>query len=236
MDFKSLAFVLTLILASTVQTAYSNSDKTALNRMTVLQCFRIAPNIPTGHPGKTSNKVIAEISEKEKLLEGLSYNAVIPWVPRKRDAVHRFLIEKLNFKNPNTIPAFDKTQKLGKAEVRLKDLRFTQVNCRNMSQDKKYSVIGNARAIKEGTLDIKKLPTIKVWRDTEGRIWTLDHRRLAAMRLSGVIDKLEVEFVSEEVVRAQGFKFGTQNEGKSIFVHLDDPETKEKISIVLLND
>jgi hypothetical protein len=224
--------VLSLSLAGSVY-ARSAGD---VPRLTVLQCLKISPNISTGHSADLNSKIKVAISQKENQLRGLSYNAVIPWVPKKRDAVHRFFIEKLDFKNPLPLPAFDKTQKLGKTVMRLKDIRFSQVNCRNMSQDKKYTVVGNAQAIKEGKLDISMLPTIKVWRDTEGRVWTLDHRRLAAMRLSGVIDNVEVDFVSEHVVKAQGFKFGTHNDGKSIFVHLDNPETKEKLAIVLIND
>ncbi len=234
MNFINISVLLVLLLWGWAPlSARSPQDHP---RLTVLQCFKISPNISTGHSDKLSGKIRHEISRKEKELQGLSYNAIIPWAPRKRDAVHRFLIEKLDFKNPLSIPIYDKTQKLGRAEIALKDIRFSQVNCRNMSQDKKYTVVGNAHAIREGKLDVKKLPTIKVWRDTQGRVWTLDHRRLAAMRLSGVIDKVEVEFVTEELVKAQGFKFGTLNEGKSIFVHLDDPETNENLALVLLND
>jgi hypothetical protein len=233
---KSLYLSLFLILLLWVTGPAAARSLPEAPRLSVLQCFKLSPNISTGHSGHVNGRIRDEITRKQKELEGLSYNAIIPWVPRKRDAVHRFFIEKMNLKNPLSIPRYDKTQKLGRREMRLKDIRFSQVNCRNMSQDKKYTVIGNAHAIREGKLDIKKLPTIKVWQDTQGRVWTLDHRRLAAMRLSGVVDKVEVEFVDERFAKAQGFKFGTLNEGKSIFVHLDDPETKEKLAIVLLND
>lgn len=236
MNYMKLSLFLLLSFLVTTQPSFARTQFTSQPKLSVLQCFRIQGNIGTGHVGKQTKSVVSARLSKEKELEGLSYNAVIPWVPKKRDAVKRYFIEKHGLKNPLTLPAYDKTQKLGKETVRLKDLRFSQVNCRNMSQDKKYSVVGNAKAIKEGTLDIKKLPTIKVWRDTQGRIWTLDHRRLAAMRLSGVIDQVEVEFVSEAVVQAQKFKFGTHDEGRSIFVHLDEPEAKEKLAIVLLNE
>lgn len=227
-------FLLSLLLVTAP--LYGRSTQPAAPKLSVLQCFKIADNIATGHVGQQKQKLKLGIKDKEKELEGLSYSAVIPWTPKKRDAVKRFFIEKFDMKNPLTLPPYDKTQKLGRAELALKDIRFSQVNCRNMSQDKKFTVVGNAKAFRDGTLDPKKLPTIKVWRDTEGRVWTLDHRRLAAMRLSGVIDKVEVEFVSEAVVQAQKFKFGTHNEGKSIFIHLDEPEAKEKLAIVLLNE
>jgi hypothetical protein len=85
--------------------------------------------------------------------------------------------------------------------------------CANISQDKKYSVVKN-----------------------EGRVWTLDYRRLAAMRLSGVVDKIEVEFVSEALVLEQKLKFSTQNSGRSILVHLDEDDAVEDLSIVITNE
>jgi hypothetical protein len=231
-----LNFLFALLLIVSAGTLSARSTQAPAPKLSVLQCFQISDNIVTGHVGKQTDQLKHGIRAKEKELQGLSYSAVIPWTPKRRDALKRIFIEKLDLENPNTLPRYDRLQKLGKAQISLRDIRFSQINCRNMSQDKKYSVVSNAKAIKEGTLDIKKLPTIRVWRDVEGRIWTLDHRRLAAMRLSGVVEKIEVEYVSEELVKAQKFKFSTHNSGKSIFVHLDEPEAKEKLAIVLMND
>lgn len=233
---QSLKFYSVFILAVffVVTPVSAKSGKEVNPRITVKQCFNtVLPNLLTGNRVPLTKEWRTNQLAKEKELDGLNYAAVVPWVPRKRDAVHRFFIEKFNFKNPNPMPVYDTAQQLGKQTVRLRDIRYSQANCRNMSQDKKYSVVANARSIKEGKLDIKVLPTIRVWRDTQGRIWTLDHRRLAAMHLSGAIDKLEVEFVSEALVKEQVFKFGTRNEGKTIFVYQDDAD--EKMSVVLMH-
>lgn len=207
-------------------------------KLSILQCFDLAkPNMDLGHIGPKNDRVANAIALKEKELEGLSYSGLVAWEPKKRQAVKRFLIEKgdMNFL-ANPLPAYDKSQKLGRATMSVQDIRWSQSMCRNSSQDKKYSVINNARALKEGTLKVDVLPKIRVWRDVEGRVWTLDHRRLAAMRLSGVIDKIEVEFVSEALVLEQRFKFSTQNSGKSILVHLDDGDTADDLSIVITNE
>lgn len=207
-------------------------------KVTVRQCFDLVfPNLSLGHIGSKNERVARTIASQEKELEGLSYSSLVAWEPKKREAVKRFFIEKgkMDFLGW-PLPQYDKTQKLGKATMGIQDIRWSQSMCRNSSQDKKYSVINNAKAFKDGTLKVEQLPVIRVWRDTEGRVWTLDHRRLAAMRLSGVVDKLQVEFVSEALVKEQKFKFSTQNEGRSILVHIDDGETPDDLAIVLIND
>lgn len=209
-------------------------------KVSVKQCFDLVfPNLNLGHIGSKNEKVSRAIAQTEKELDGLSYSAIVAWEPKKRLAVKRFFIEKGKGKMDflgQALPKYDKNQKLGKATMSIQDIRWSQSMCRNSSQDKKYSVINNAKAFKEGTLTVEKLPTIRVWRDTEGRVWTLDHRRLAAMRLSGVVDKIQVEFVAETMVKEQAFKFSTQNEGRSILVHIDDGETPDDLSIVLINE
>ena len=209
-------------------------------KISVKQCFDLVfPNLNLGHIGSKTSRVSRAIAQTEKELDGLSYSSVVAWEPKKRLAVKRFFIEKGKGKMDflgQALPKYDQNQKLGKATMSIQDIRWSQSMCRNSSQDKKYSVINNAKAFKEGTLTVEKLPTIRVWRDTEGRVWTLDHRRLAAMRLSGVVDKIQVEFVAETMVKEQAFKFSTQNEGRSILVHIDDGETPDDLSIVLINE
>lgn len=221
-----------ILLSFTLEAKSSNS-------ISVRQCFDLVfPNMKIGHIGSKNERVSKAIAQKEKELEGLSYSGVVAWEPQKRQAVKRFFIEKGNGKMDflgQALPKYDRNQKLGKATMSLQDIRFSQSMCRNSSQDKKYSVINNAKAFKDGTLTVDKLPTIRVWRDTEGRVWTLDHRRLASMRLSGVVDEIQVEFVAESMVKEQAFKFSTQNEGRSILVHIDDGDTPDDLSIVLIN-
>lgn len=202
-----------------------------LKNLTLLQ------NLQTGHLASKPENFAAIIAKKNTELAGLDYDGIIPWHPKKRDAVKRFFIEKFGLNElGQELPVFDKTQKLGKADVDIMDIHWSQINARNMSQDGKYSVVGNAKAFKEGKLKVSDLPPIRVWRDATGKIWTLDHRRLAAMRLSGVIDQVPVEFVDEATVKAQQFKFGTLNGGKSLFVWMDGPGTEAELSIVISNE
>jgi hypothetical protein len=199
-----------------------------LRNLTLLQ------NLETGHLAARPEKYAAIIAKKNEELAGLAYDGLIPWHPRKRDAVKRFFIEKFGMNElGQELPAFDKTQQLGKADVDIMDIHWSQVNARNMSQDGKYSVVGNAKSFKEGKLKVSDLPPIRVWRDATGKIWTLDHRRLAAMRLSGVVEQVPVEFVDEATVKAQQFKFDTLNEGKSMFVWLDDAKKETDLSVVI---
>jgi hypothetical protein len=192
-------------------------------------------NIKSGHLASPI-KLAEELAAKEKQLTGLAYEGVIPWSPKKRDIGKRFLIEKFGMTFlAQKQPIFDVAQPLGKMEVSIDEIRWSQIHCRNMSQDGVHTVIQNAKDIKSGKLDISVLPVIKVWRDTEGRIWTLDHRRLAAIKLSGVIDKMTVEFVDATVVKQQQFKFGSLNEGRSLFIWIDDKDAAEDLAIVLVN-
>jgi len=48
-----------------------------------------------------------------------------------------------------------------------------------------YTVLGNATALKDGMLLVSNLPLISVWQDSAGKIWTLDHRILAAFKEAG---------------------------------------------------
>ncbi len=206
-------------------------------KMTLAQCFKLHKNLYTGNLPKKTPAVAKVMTEKQKELKGLNYVGVVPWKPQKRKMVERFFVEKLdaNFL-AQKLPTFDKGQKLGLSKLAVADIRWSQVACRNMSQDGKYSVVSNAHAIKNGTLDIKILPTIRVWRDDKGRVWTLDHRRLAAIKLSGVVKEIPVEFVSEEIVKAQKFKFGTLNDGKSIFIYQDEKGKKADLAVVLMDE
>lgn len=218
-----------ILLLATTSTFAVSADKSLIN------CYFTQLNMKTGHTLKMDSRLARSRELKREELEGLNFVGIVPWKPKKRDAVTRVITEKTgtNLFMRAWPPKYMKNQKLGEETVNVKDIFWSQAQARNTSQDKLYSVVGNARSIKEGTLDITKLPTIKVWRDETGKIWTLDHRRLAAVKLSGVIDKIKVEFVSEEIVKAQKFKFSTQNEGNSIMIYLDGKEDGGQLSVVV---
>lgn len=62
-----------------------------------------------------------------------------------------------------------------------------------------YTVLQNAEALKNGTLKPSDLPTMKVWKDESGKIWTLDHRRLGAYRLAEFND-VPVQWATPEEI------------------------------------
>lgn len=78
-----------------------------------------------------------------------------------------------------------------------------------------YTVLGNAEALKAGTLD-PNLLRMNVWKDASGKIWTLDHRRLAAFRLSG-LQEAPVQWATPN---GQMWKMTTTNGGTAIRLKL----------------
>jgi hypothetical protein len=231
---KFLGLFLVLLFIS-VQHVHAR-DAISVKKLSLVQCFRIHKNLETGNSQKITKSIEKLMLEKHKELEGLNYVGVVAWKPQKRKVVKRFFVEKFKVEAwAQPLPQFDKTQKLGETIVNVSDIKWSQVHGRNMSQDGKYSVVQNAHDLKSGKLSVTKLPTIKVWRDTDGRIWTLDHRRLAAIKLSGAFQTLKVEFVSEDIVKAQQFKFGTQNEGQSLFVYQDEKTKKTDLAVILMD-
>lgn len=214
------------------------AKSTTGNKLTLLQCFKLQTSLRYGHIEKRDTESKADINSTHEILKGLNYSGVVPWSPKKREVVRRLGIEKLELDGlaSKYIPQYDKTQKIGKAKVKVNDIRWSQMAANNVSQDGKYTIVGNAKAIKDGSLNITKLPTIRVWRDVEGRVWTLDHRRLAAIKLSGVIDEIEVEFVTEALVKEQKFKFSNRDEGRTIFLYMDEKDAKTDKAIVLTRE
>ncbi|EHH2451552.1 hypothetical protein J7X19_004456 [Vibrio vulnificus] len=94
-----------------------------------------------------------------------------------------------------------------------------QSSIKNTTGD--YTVLGNAEALKNGTLKAEDLTTIKVWKDTEGNLWSLDHRRLAAFKESG-LDSIPVEWATAKEVKQQAWKMTTKTNGTTIKLKLGD--------------
>ncbi len=167
----------------------------------------------------------------EAQLQGLQHGGVIRWTPDETKELNRNLVRFHGVERQGPkIPTFDRGQQLGPANVRIREIRFSLANADNRSGQS--TVLGNAQALRDGTLSIQSLPPIRVWRDTEGRIWALDDHRLAAMRLSGRLDEVPVQFVSEDMVRTQGFKFSTESEGRSIFVTVESPTAPPRAVLI----
>jgi RHS repeat-associated protein len=103
-----------------------------------------------------------------------------------------------------------------------KEINFMQSSIKNTTGE--YTVLGNADALKAGTLKPSDLPAIKVWKDAQGKIWTLDHRRLAAFKLAG-IEEIPVEWASKSLVESQMWKMTTKTGGTSIKLKLGNGES-----------
>ncbi len=70
----------------------------------------------------------------------------------------------------------------GSDTVNPKDVNFMQSSIKNQTGE--HTVLGNAVALKSGALKATDLPEIRIWQDADGKLWTLDHRKLAAFRIA----------------------------------------------------
>jgi hypothetical protein len=102
------------------------------------------------------------------------------------------------------------------------EVHFMQSSIKNTTGE--YTVLGNAEGLKTGTLSPTVL-RITVWQDASGKIWTLDHRRLAAFRLAGLTE-VPVQWATPEQVQSQMWKMSTNNGGTSIRLKLGDGQSK----------
>jgi len=105
-------------------------------------------------------------------------------------------------------------------ELDPRQVRFMQSSISNHSAGKEHAVMETALDLREGRLRVSDLPVIRVWRDEQGRVWSLDHRRLASFLMAGNLERIPVEWVGPEVVSRQSFKFTTQTEGRSVLMTL----------------
>ena len=57
------------------------------------------------------------------------------------------------------------------------------ISCRDSIKNLtgEHTVLGNAEALKNGTLQATDSPEIQIWQDVDGKLWTLDHRRLGSL-------------------------------------------------------
>lgn len=46
------------------------------------------------------------------------------------------------------------------------------------NQTGEYTVLDNGEALKSGVLNVTDIPERRIWKDSGGEVWTLDHRRL----------------------------------------------------------
>ncbi|BFO08054.1 hypothetical protein GGER_05640 [Serratia rubidaea] len=89
------------------------------------------------------------------------------------------------------------------------DIHFMQSSINNQTGE--YTVLNNAAALKNGTLKPTDLPAIKIWQDSSGKLWTLDHQRLAAFKLSG-LKEVPVQWATEKEIAGQMWNITTRTE------------------------
>lgn len=117
--------------------------------------------------------------------------------------------------------AFLSTTSASAEEIDVTNIYFMQDTANNAgthsTTGKTYTVLDNAIALKKGErLRPTDFPPIRVYEDPDGKIWTLDHRRLITFKLAG-IDTINVVRVTKEVYENEKpLKFTTNNGGEAI--------------------
>ena len=96
-----------------------------------------------------------------------------------------------------------------------KIIHFTQDSISNYYRGKVYTVLENVTKLKLGIITVDDIPTIKVFKDKSGKIWTLDNRRLAAFRKAGV-SKIPIIWADDDDIQSIHKKLTTDNGGISI--------------------
>ncbi len=108
------------------------------------------------------------------------------------------------------------TSSAAKGGINPKNIHFMQSSIKNTTGN--YTVLGNAEALSNGSLNPNVL-RMNVWKDTNGKIWSLDNRRLGAFRLS-TLDEAPVNWATPPQVRSQMWKMTTKTGGVSIRLKL----------------
>lgn len=89
------------------------------------------------------------------------------------------------------------------------------------NQTGEHTVLGNAEALKSGALKATDFPEIRIWQDADGKLWTIDHRRLAAFRMAE-LDRVPFRWATDEEVANQMLKMTTKTNGTSIKLKLGE--------------
>ncbi|MCC5945594.1 MAG: hypothetical protein JJT94_11720 [Bernardetiaceae bacterium] len=86
------------------------------------------------------------------------------------------------------------------------------------NQTGNYTVLQNAKDLVDGTLK-PELLRVRVWQDMSGKVWTLDHRRLASFRLAG-LNKIPITWAKPSEIEKSMWKMTTRTQGHSIRLKL----------------
>lgn len=194
-----VAAVMTISLATASFAIYNSNSKAnpiSHNKMTETRKMNNVDNINSESHDEIYRDV--ELSEEDKE----SYS----------DLSQQDVEEGLEDKEETKEPEVETTQMINP-----KDVRFMQSSIKNQTGE--YTVLGNADALRKGTLLPTDLALIRLWKDDKGNVWTLDHRRLAAFRLAG-LESVPYQWATEEEVKNQMWKMTTRTEGKTIRLKL----------------
>lgn len=150
--------------------------------------------------------------EFELLLRGLKYKKVITLPPGfDQDARER----------TRPFPEFVESGPSAPGRLPLHVIRFMQSSIWDEFHDSAYDIITTAYQIQRGEIPVTALPAIHVWRDSRGRVWTLDNRRVAVFLLAGNVGEVPVRWAGRDLVDARRFEYTTRTAGRSIVALLD---------------
>ena len=126
-------------------------------------------------------------------------------------------IEAMGFDSPFFVVGglsnlFTKTT-AAKGVMNTSEIHFMQSSIKNTTGN--YTVLGNAESLANGSLNPNVL-RMNVWKDASGKVWTLDHRRLGAFKLSG-LEQAPIQWANPS---GQMWKMTTTNGGTSIKLKL----------------
>lgn len=120
------------------------------------------------------------------------------------------------------LPSYDHSKEVRGTEVLATDIHFMQSVVADYLDHKKYSLIEMAHDIHTQQLRLSDLTPLEVWRDTNGKIWTLNQRRLAMFRLAGYQGPVAITWITEEEMKKDNAGFSPWQEGDNIQIRLSD--------------
>jgi hypothetical protein len=102
------------------------------------------------------------------------------------------------------------------------DARFSQASIRRAFRDGR-TIDDLAEDLRSGRLTPEDIPPIRLV-ERDGKLYTLDNRRLEAFRRAGV--NIRYRMATEEEAVGEAWKFTTRNDGASVRVRgeRDEPE------------
>lgn len=92
-------------------------------------------------------------------------------------------------------------------------VRFSQRSAKFIFSDGVNTIASLATALREGRIDLERFPPIRLV-EKDGRLFTLDHRRLEAFRRANVT--IPYRMATPKEAAKESWKFTTRNDGLSV--------------------